>query len=267
MATAQSLNITTDVIEKKLVPASVFHRMENKYHFVKEHSLDQIKKWQKIALECENTHKTHDKSGNKVQEEDDDLIVHGKADDLTGHGITGIPETGDNIRERLVANAGLRDPLSIPETYIVNNPGDDDGKEDNSKLNEVTKNPGFVQHQSSYVSSHGAPKLKQNRETHSSTYKPRVRKNYQQKAKILLERLQGHGDLITWNDYGRISIKGNLIDATWDDILPALFSKNAVIHEDTNKVLEVICHLKCEDIITNPLLCENQRFNWFYLNY
>ena len=256
-----SLGTPVRIIEKKLVPATVFHELENKDFFLKGNSLDQIKKWKKAASDL-------------PKEEQSNHSTLGKADDLRGEGI---PETGDNIRDRLVANRGLRDPLSIPETYIVNNPADEDGQEDNAVLDEATRKHSFIQNQSSYVPSHtsGKPELPKSHESHSTNYKPVVRKIYQAKANHLLKCLEGHGTLITWNDYGRISVAGNLLDITWDQIIPILFNKRAakrsslpVHNKGISKVLEVICHLKCEDIIAhNTQLCQNQKFSWFYLNY
>ena len=255
-----SLGTPARIIEKKLVPATVFHELENKDFFLKGNSLDQIKKWKKAALDEKDS----------TKEEHSNHSTLGKADHLRGEGI---PETGDNIRDRLVANTGLRNPLRIPETYIVNNPADEDGQEDNAVLDEATRKHSFIQNQSSYIPSHasGKPEVPKSHDSHSTQYKPHVRKIYQAKANHLLKCLEGHGTLITWNDYGRISVAGNVLDITWDQIIPALFNKRSssepVPNKDINKVLEVICHLKCEDIITNPQLCQSQKFSWFYLNY
>ena len=263
---------TIAIIEKKLVPATIFHELENKGFYFKDHSLDQIKKWKTTATERERSHQTpapHKDLESSISTSHDAVIS--KAESLRGKGES----EGLSLepRERLIANEGLRDPLSHSETYIVN-PYDDDDDHDQgttaatpNSFNSITS--GATSQGSSFLASHttGSPKIAGVAHPHSKSYQPKVRKIYEERAKHLLKCLEGHGNLITWNDYGRISVGGNLLDTTWSEVLPALFSKNAPIHKDTNKVLEVICHLKCEDIISNPALCQNQKFSWFYLDY
>ena len=267
---------TITIIEKKLVPATIFHELENKGFYFKDHSLDQIKKWKTTATERERAERQHQTQGSHKDSVSStstphDVISKGKAltsaESLRGEGEVEGEGLSSEPRERLIANEGLRDPLSHSETYIVSNPYDDD---DQGKPNfpNITSTTAGTQG-SSFIASHttGSPKIASVAHPHSTSYQPKVRKIYEQKAKHLLKCLEGHGNLITWNDYGRISVGGNLLDTTWSEVLPALFSKNAPIHKDTNKVLEVICHLKCKDIISNPALCQNQKFSWFYLDY
>ena len=268
-------NVVT-IIEKKLVPASIFHELENKNFYLKDHSLDQIKKWKTIAeergkyIESKEDPETTDSTAPKILHHSTTATAHsveGKAESLRGEGTQGISL---EPRERLIANEGLRDPLSQSETYIVSNPADNDTTEKEETTGSCST--GLSQpahHGSAFVNSHttGSPKIASVAHPHSNNYIPKVRKNFEERANKLLKCLEGHGNLISWNDYGRISVGGNQLDTTWSEVFPALFSKNAPIHKDTNKILEVICHLKCEDLISNPTLCQNQKFSWFYLDY